>query len=86
MDNYYYTCDCDTDFSLLTKDSKGYSRFFCISRINQNLIDTPEEINKPKVSFRRVKVETLQEMLDEQVNRKVPESPKEQNEDDFNFV
>jgi hypothetical protein len=88
MDNYYYTCDCDTDYNLLSEDPKDLklSRFMCVSRVRQNLMEMPEAINKPKVTYRRVRVESVEEELEHINEPKTPDVDNDKPEDDMNFV
>lgn len=88
MDNYYYTCDCDTDYGLISEDPKNLkeSRFMCVSRVRQNLMEMPEVINKPKVSYRRVRVESVEEEMEHVNEPKIPDVDNDKPEDDMNFV
>lgn len=65
IEHFYYDCDCDLDISLISDRPKQGDTFFCKARNHQGLARISEEINQPKVKFRRVKWRLPKEIEEE---------------------
>ena len=81
MENFYYKCDCDMDFSLISDTKKQADTFLCISRLEDEVLDNIPDEKLPEVMYRRVKwIQPDEVTFLKKVNGKISEGKTENDE------